>query len=122
MTRVLIVDDNPMDRRFAGACVEQSGMTATYAEHGREAMEQLSKETPDIVLTDLDMPGPVQGADLAELTRSLAPELPILFMSGNVNAAQLEAQLGWKRVSFLPKPANLRQLADATRQTLDRAS
>ena len=56
MTKVLIVDDNPMDRRFAGACVEASGMTATYAEHGSDALKQLDIETPDIVLTDLDMP------------------------------------------------------------------
>ncbi|MDA1018420.1 MAG: response regulator, partial [Planctomycetota bacterium] len=53
---VLIVDDNPMDRRFAGACVEKAGMSAIYAENGREALTMLDAESPSLVLTDLEMP------------------------------------------------------------------
>ncbi len=56
MTTVLVVDDNPIDRRMAGGCVEEEQMSVRYAEDGRQALEMIASDPPDIVLTDLDMP------------------------------------------------------------------
>lgn len=102
MTRVLIVDDNPMDRRFAGACVEQSGMTATFAQHGREAIELLSKDTPDIVLTDLEMPE-MDGLSLVRELHRQDPTLPVILMTakGSEEVAKEALQAGAS--SYVPK-------------------
>lgn len=120
MTRVLIVDDNPMDRRFAGACVEQSGMTATYAEHGRDAMEQLSKETPDIVLTDLDMPE-MDGLTLVRELHQRDPTLPVILMTakGSEEVAKEALQAGAS--SYVPK-RNFKQELIAALQIVHNAS
>lgn len=80
MTLVLIVDDNPMDRRLAGGFVEQSGMTVDYAEDGEQALQKLNENKPDIVLTDLDMPV-MNGLELVTKLRKRAPLLPVILMT-----------------------------------------
>ena len=118
----MVVEDNDAVRKSMARLLGMLGYQVGVACDGSEALELIERGGEvDLVLTDVAMPR-LSGPELAQRLCQDRPELPILFMSGNVNAAQLEAQLGWKRVSFLPKPANLRQLADATRQTLDRAS
>ena len=102
MTKVLIVDDNPVDRRFAGACVEDSGMAISYAENGRDALKVLSEETPDIVLTDLDMPE-MDGLTLVRELRHRTPTLPVILMTakGSEEIASEALQAG--AASYVPK-------------------
>ena len=102
MTTVLIVDDNPMDRRFAGACVEASRMTPVYAENGRHALELLESIAPDIVLTDLDMPE-MNGLELVRQLQRLDPTLPVILMTakGSEEVAALALQAGAS--SYVPK-------------------
>lgn len=102
MTSVLIVDDNPMDRRFAGACVEDSGMTASYAEHGIDALKMLDEETPDIVLTDLDMPE-MDGLTLVRELQRRAPTLPVILMTAKGSEDVATEALKAGASSYVPK-------------------
>jgi FixJ family two-component response regulator len=61
----------------------------------------------------------LSGAELAQELYTRAPSLPILFMSGNLDVGELREQVEQGRVSFLQKPATLRELARATREILD---
>ena len=80
MTKVLIVDDNPLDRRVAGGFAEESGMTVVYAEHGEQALSMVSEQSPDVVLTDLEMPV-MNGLELVQKLKLRAPMLPIIVMT-----------------------------------------
>jgi len=102
MTTVLIVDDNPMDRRFAGACVEESGMSATYAEHGKDALEKLDAEKPDIVLTDLDMPE-MDGLALVRDLQRRDPTLPVILMTAKGSEEIAAEALAAGASSYVPK-------------------
>ncbi len=102
MTNVLIVDDNPMDRRFAGACVEDSGMTASYATHGLDALKMLDEETPDIVLTDLDMPE-MDGLTLVRELQRRAPTLPVILMTAKGSEDIATEALKAGASSYVPK-------------------
>ena len=63
---VLVVDDNPMDRRLAGRMIERGlGWRVAYASNGREALACLNSVRPDLILTDLFMPE-VNGLELVE--------------------------------------------------------
>ncbi|MCU0874655.1 MAG: response regulator, partial [Pirellulaceae bacterium] len=62
---MLIVDDNPIDRRLAAGVVDKVGMKTRFAEHGKEALEVIAREPPDVVLTDLLMPE-MDGLELVE--------------------------------------------------------
>ncbi len=55
--RVLVVDDNAINRRLAGAFVNRLGMLSEEAEDGPSALQRLADEHFDIVLLDISMPG-----------------------------------------------------------------
>ena len=57
LLRVLIVDDEPAQRSGLAAMVSAWGMTAETASDGNEALEVLSRNGADVILTDLNMPG-----------------------------------------------------------------
>lgn len=112
MATVLIVDDNPMDRRFAGACVEQAGMSAIYAEHGLDALQQLDETDVDIVLTDLDMPE-MDGLSLVRELQQRDATLPVILMTAK-GSEQVAAQaLAAGAASYVPKRDFQRELNSA---------
>lgn len=117
--RVLLVEDDPGVRRSTAKLLEVLGYTVAVAEDGIEALALIEEGLDvELVLTDVSMPR-LGGADLAKQLYLCAPELPILFMSGNLDVAELREQAEQGRVSFLQKPATLQQLAIAAREILD---
>ena len=76
--KVLVVDDVPMNRNVLAAMLKTFGISAVTAGSGQEALELLTRETPDIVLTDMWMPG-MDGAQLAAEIRAIPrfAELPV---------------------------------------------
>ncbi len=79
---VLIVDDNPIDRRLAAGVVEKVGMTTCFAGHGKEALEVMAREPPDVVLTDLLMPE-MDGLELVERIKKDYPTIPVVLMTAH---------------------------------------
>ena len=81
-TKVLVVDDSATDRRLAGGLLEKSGeWDILYAQDGSEALSQLEREFPDLVVTDLVMPG-LSGLELIEAIKDQYPLIPVVLMTG----------------------------------------
>jgi len=82
---ILIVDDEPPVRRMVHLFLELAGFRVLEASNGAEALELLDAHTADIglLLTDLNMPG-INGIELATQVRRLRPDLPVVFLSGNL--------------------------------------
>ncbi len=79
---VLLVEDEPVVRAIAARSLERGGFRVLQASDGAAALALMGqRDQPDLVLTDLMMPG-IGGAELARRLRELWPALPILFMSG----------------------------------------
>ena len=58
MPLALVVDDSAAERRMIGGILaESNGLRINYAQDGHEALEQIALERPDIIVTDLVMPG-----------------------------------------------------------------
>lgn len=112
--RILVVDDDRTVLRMTGMLVTRLGYELTSAASGAEAL-RLMGERPDafdLLLTDLSMPG-MSGLELAAAVRVLRPEIPILVVSGHVDAmlrAELEA-VG--ACTVLPKPFGKQELRTA---------
>ena len=102
MATALVVDDSALDRRLAGQCVEENGLTAVYAENGRVAWEALDLIQPDFVLTDLQMPE-MDGLELVRKIRRHHPHVPVILMTGNGSEEIAVTALKMGATSYVPK-------------------
>jgi PAS domain S-box-containing protein len=79
--KVLLVEDNEQVAEFAGHLLEELGCAVELAGSGEEALDQLEVKRPDIVFSDVVMPG-ISGIELARRLRERWPDLPVLLASG----------------------------------------
>jgi len=103
MTRALVVDDSATDRRLAGRLLEKSEQaTPIYASNGVEALSVLESETPDVIVTDLQMPE-MNGLELVGEIRSRYPGIPVILMTafGSEEIAVEALEAG--AASYVPK-------------------
>ncbi len=118
---VLIVDDDPTQRRLLQAVIEKSGFSTLQADNGNGALEHAlgpNGEKIDVVLLDLVMPG-MNGMDcLAELSKN-RPELPVLVLTGkgSIDAVVSAMQAGAR--DFIVKPASPERMIVSIRNALE---
>ncbi len=122
MARVLVVEDDPDLRRVAAVALEHAGHVVRVAADGAEALRMFRAEPADLVLTDFHMPNQ-DGLQLIMMLRTLAPEVPLILMSGGDRSAQL-GLLGTMRLldvtATLAKPFSLQELYDTVEAALSR--
>jgi CheY-like chemotaxis protein/anti-sigma regulatory factor (Ser/Thr protein kinase) len=109
---VLVVDDSAVDRHLAGAIVHKlEGWQALFASNGREALEAIDRQPPDVVLTDLLMPE-MDGLELVQTIRSRYPLVPVILMTahGSEDIAIQALQKG--AASYVPKKSLARDLEE----------
>ena len=122
MTTALVVDDSPGDRRLATLALESmSDMRVLCAGNGEEALDLLLRETPDIVVTDLLMPG-MDGLRFIERVRAGCPEMPIVMMTGHGSEDSAAAALRGGAASYVPKRNLLQDLAHTVATVLAAAA
>jgi two-component system cell cycle response regulator DivK len=66
--RVLVVDDNPVNLRVTAILIRKAGFLAETAEDAEDALEQLAGNPPDLIVTDLQLPG-MDGLDLTRAVK-----------------------------------------------------
>lgn len=80
---ILLVEDEQVLLEDYGQALTEAGYTVASFAVGSDAAEWLSRNEPDLVVTDVVMPG-INGLDLARLSLELHPETPVLFVSALV--------------------------------------
>ena len=117
---ILVVEDDDLVREHLSTQLKGLGYRVTQAENGPQAIEILRKlEGIDLLLTDVVMPGGINGRELAEITRKARPEIRILFTSGYTENAIVHNGRLDPRVELLSKPYRRRELAAKVRKVLD---
>jgi CheY-like chemotaxis protein/anti-sigma regulatory factor (Ser/Thr protein kinase) len=109
-TRVLIVDDDHDEGRVVGALVDElPGHEALFASNGAEALKLIEEARPNVVLTDLRMPG-MDGLELVEAIRARYPETPVVLSTayGSEDIAILALRRG--AAHYLAKDRMVRDL------------
>ena len=114
MARVLIVDDDEMDRLLFEAILETSGHELYFALDGEEARLLCSNQSVDIVVTDLHM-APGHGLELIQALTESNPEVPIIAVSSTGRAQLDMAESLGARAAF-EKPVDPQALIDAVEQ------
>ena len=116
---VLIVDDDAGVRAMLIRLIKALGYCHLVAENGDDALTILERQDVDIVLSDVVMPGAIDGLALARLVRTRWPHTKVILSSGYVNAkANGQGMTIPDGVSFLAKPYNMKRLALALADTL----
>ncbi len=114
-TRVLVVDDDRLVRRFMTDSLRSLQYHVTEAENGEHALAAMANEQFDLLLVDFAMPG-MNGADVARAARNRQPGIRVLIVSGYADSAAIEAAIGTARQ--LRKPFDLAELGAAVAETL----
>jgi CheY-like chemotaxis protein len=80
---VLVVDDEPAIRMLVGEVLEELGYQTLEAEDGASGMAALQgKDRIDLLVTDVGLPGGINGRQLADAALLLRPALKVLFITG----------------------------------------
>lgn len=118
MPTVLVVDDSRVDQRLVGALLEKTPkLELDYASSGEEALERIKVNPPDLVITDLLMPG-MDGMELlAEVGRS-DPQVPVVLMTGNGSDELAVEAVNSGARAYVPKAALSRLLPGIVEQLL----
>ncbi|MHB1004846.1 MAG: response regulator [Chloroflexota bacterium] len=106
---VLVVDDDPFIRTLLVAWLQEAGYVVLTAGDGQQALEQIRRKCPDLVLLDLMMPR-LDGYEVVRFIRHQSDtcNLPIIVLSADVRAPQ--SLSGLRVDGFLSKPFDLDEM------------
>jgi two-component system, cell cycle sensor histidine kinase and response regulator CckA len=112
---VLFVEDEELVRRMGIRVLERAGFRVVGAANVPDALQLAARERPDILVTDIVLPGIGDGVSLAEDLHARWPDLPILLMTGYTE----RVPPAW--ASLLAKPYEVDELTGRVRRLLDDA-
>jgi signal transduction histidine kinase/DNA-binding response OmpR family regulator len=115
--RILLVEDNVVNRKVAVATLKGLGLEVIEAENGRLALDAVRRERVDLILMDVNMPvmdgiEATRNIRAAEAVGELSGHRPIIALTANVMREAVAACLGAGMDDFLPKPFHRHQLLD----------
>jgi DNA-binding NtrC family response regulator len=109
---VLIAEDEMLIRFALSDCLAERGFRVFEAASASEAIDVLEQEPEiELVFTDIRMPGPMNGIDLANWIHAHRPGLPIVLTSGDARKAEVAAKMTPEE-PFIPKPYDVQTVAD----------
>jgi signal transduction histidine kinase len=110
--RILVIEDQEPIRRFLETGLKQQGHNPCLAADAKEGLAHFEKETFDLVLTDLGLPGE-SGKDVAIHVQAKAPHVPVILLTGWSEQLQEQRQILPGVSLILGKPVTLQALAGA---------
>ena len=116
-----MVDDEPLMRKLIGRHLTAAACTVTYAANGDEALDRLHEALPDLVISDVNMPG-IDGFELLKRIRSEpgTQALPVILITARGDTEDVVAGLGLGADDYLVKPFAQRELLARVRAKIER--
>jgi len=116
---LLLVDDEEGIRKFLGLLLRDMGYSVETAANGDEALSLIQAARPDIVLTDIKMPG-MDGIELLRRIKAISPEIEVVMISGHGDMELAIQSLQLEAADFVTKPVNDEILAAALRRVSEK--
>lgn len=116
---VLLVDDEEQGRTLLANYLKSYTKNVYEAEDGNDAIKKIKAKKPDIIVTDIVMPG-IDGIEFAAKLKELYPKTPFIFLTASKERDTLLKVIESRPNSFLTKPLNtkalLRALVEASKE------
>ena len=114
---VLIADDDPGAREFLALALRREGYVVRAAADGLEALVAMEVSLPDVVVSDLNMPG-MDGRELVGIVQARWPDLPVIVVTVAQEVATVVDVIRAGAVNFLVKPASAAALVGAVERAV----
>jgi two-component system, response regulator PdtaR len=100
--RVLMVEDEFFIAEWVAESLSDLGFAVEIASNARDALRLLQSASVDVLFTDINLPGGIDGAALARQARQLLPELPVIYASARITMLEPKARV--RGAAFVRKP------------------
>ena len=117
MTRILVVDDEPPIRRLLRTSLVSQGFQIVEATTGREALNEVEKARPDLIVLDLGLPD-MQGQEVIRLLRGRGSSVPIVVLSSRTDETGKVEALDLGADDYVTKPFGTDELLARIRTAL----
>ncbi len=101
--KILVVDDEKIMRKMLGSTLTKNGYDVEFGTNGYEAIELVSKNSYDLVLLDVTMPG-LDGFETCKRLVEMEPELPVIQVTSNVDNESLAHGFDAGALDYIRKP------------------
>src|SRR5512147_1749264 len=116
--RILVIDDEPAIRESLKMTLEYEGYEFVGAPTGQEGLAQVERETPDLVLLDVKMPG-MDGIEVLERLHAMNEALPVIVVSGHGTISTAVEATKKGAFDFIEKPFASDRVLVSLRNALD---
>ena len=117
---VWIVDDDRSIRWVLEKALQQEGLTTVSFENADSVMQRLSRQQPDVIISDIRMPGS-SGLDLLARLREQYPRLPVIIMTAHSDLDSAVASYQGGAFEYLPKPFDVDEAVSLVKRALQHA-
>ncbi len=117
---VLVVDDESAIRYSITKTLQRVGYQVDAAASGEEALEMIARQSYDVILTDIRMPG-ISGVELLARVREAAPEAIVILLTGYASLDTAVESLRLGAHDYLIKPSSSQDIRDSVARGIERA-
>ncbi len=117
--KILLIDDEKDIREIIGITLEDAGYTVVYAPDGHTGLMLAARENPQIVITDIKMPG-LNGLEVLEKIKKLKPETEVIVTTGYGDVEKAVTALQYDASDFISKPIEDKTLHMALKRAKQR--
>jgi twitching motility two-component system response regulator PilH len=119
MVTVLVIDDSSFQRKIIAGILTDSGYQVALSENGKEGIEQVEKNLPDVIITDLLMPE-YDGYWVLEQLNMRRNTIPVIIITSDIQKTTEKRCKELGVVAFINKPVKKEQLIPAVQNALKR--
>ena len=117
---VLVIDDEPVVRMLVCEVLQEAGYTCLEADDGPSGLQILQSSAHiDLLITDVGLPGGMNGRQVADTARTTNPDLKVLFITGYAESSVIGEGALEAGMQVITKPFAMTELGDKIRRMLD---
>ena len=116
--KVWIIDDDRSIRWVLEKALVQEGLTPTCFENGHSTLARLRQDQPDVIVTDIRMPG-IDGLEVLAKIKEEHPELPVIIITAHSDLDSAVASYQGGAFEYLPKPFDVEEAMALVKRAIE---